>query len=184
MTKTSASHRREAPLYSKFYLLPWVSDEDGKLTEFRRLTNPHTQVQYIEVKRRGRNETGFEENLYTLPGTTKETKDNVEKIFMGAVDAKAALCPRPVASRHNSGGELRHAWARFLLSLMLRTPEQIHSFKEVMRLHWEKPDAEIQARYDARDSPTGPQHWRGGSKKRISEERDSRFPLNRGQWFH
>ncbi|WP_439896131.1 DUF4238 domain-containing protein [Rhizobium aegyptiacum] len=63
----------------KFYLLPWVSDEDGKLTEFRRLTNPHTQVQYIEDKRRGRNETGFEENLYTLPGTTKETKDNVKR---------------------------------------------------------------------------------------------------------
>jgi hypothetical protein len=132
----------------KFYLTPWLGD-DTKLTEFRSITNPYTKAQHIEVKRRGVDETGYVKNLYTLAGLTKETRDTVEKIFMGAVDGKAALARDQLLEGVIPQGELRHAWARFLLSLMLRTPEQIRSFKSIMRLHWEQPDEEIQARYEA-----------------------------------
>lgn len=76
----------------QFYLEPWINREtDDKLTEYRRLKFDHEQQHRLEIKRRGKMETGWENNLYIIPGATKETKQNVERIFMGAVDGKAAL---------------------------------------------------------------------------------------------
>ncbi|NTI50987.1 DUF4238 domain-containing protein [Agrobacterium rhizogenes] len=132
----------------QFYLRPWLGS-DNKLLEFRRLKFEHEPLPRLEIKRRGTGETGCEENLYTLHGATKETKQNVERIFMGAVDGKAALARDELLNGVIPQGELRHAWARFLLSLSLRTPEQIRLFKKFLRDYWENPDANLLARYDA-----------------------------------
>jgi Protein of unknown function (DUF4238) len=135
----------------QFYLEPWVNREtDNKLTEYRRLTFDNEPRHRLEIKRRGRMETGWEKNLYIIPGATKETRQNVERIFMGAVDGKAAL-----AHDIMLGGEvpmepeLRHAWSRFLLSLMIRTPEEIRAFKTKVRTDLSTPNPEYQERYEA-----------------------------------
>lgn len=135
----------------QFYLEPWVNrDLDDKLTEYRRLKFPHEQFPRLEIKRRGKMETGWAENLYRIPGATKETQQNIEKIFMGAVDTKAAQ-----ARDMMLGGvvpvdpELRHGWARFLLSLIIRTPEEVKAFKYNVRQNLMNPEPEYQARYDA-----------------------------------
>lgn len=44
--------------------------------------------------------------------------------------------------------ELRHAWARFLLSLIIRTPEEIKAFKERIIRDLSVPDPAFQSRYD------------------------------------
>ena len=132
----------------QFYLRPWLG-ADNKLTEYRRLKFPHEPVPRLEIKRRGTKETGYEENLYTIPGATLETKHNVEKIFMGLVDKRAAdardLLLRSIIPTEP---ELRHAWARFLLSLIIRTPEEIRALKNRIVRDLNVPDPDFQSRYD------------------------------------
>lgn len=122
---------------------------DNKLTEYRRLKFPHEQLPRLEIKRRGTRETGYEEDLYTIPGATPETKQNVEKIFMGAVDKKAADA-RDLLLQNiiPTDPELRHGWARFLLSLIIRTPEEIRAFKAKIMRDLDVHDPALQARYD------------------------------------
>ncbi|WP_280139972.1 DUF4238 domain-containing protein [Rhizobium sp. Leaf391] len=132
----------------QFYLKPWLG-ADNKLTEYRRLKFPHEQFPRLEIKRRGTGETGYAENLYIIPGATPETKQNIEKIFMGAVDKKAADArDQLLQSNIPTDPELRHAWARFLLSLIIRTPEEIRAFKVKVIRDMDVPDPAFQARYD------------------------------------
>jgi len=135
----------------QFYLEPWVNrDFDNKLTEYRSLKYPHEPFPRLEIKRRGKMETGFVENLYRIPGATKETKQNVERIFMGAVDKHAATARNMMLEGTvPTDANLRHAWARFLLSLIMRTPEAVRSFKSKVRSDFLAPDPDFQARYDA-----------------------------------
>ncbi len=53
----------------QFYLRPWLG-EDRKLEEFGRV--PPTNQ--IRSRRRGTNSTGYEDDLYEIPGVTEETK--------------------------------------------------------------------------------------------------------------
>lgn len=135
----------------QFYLEPWVNrDLDNKLLEYRRLQLPREQLPRLEIKRRGKMETGWAENLYRIPGASKETQQNVEKIFMGAVDTKAAQArDMMLAGNVPVDPEIRHGWARFLLSLIIRTPEAVQAFKKKVRSDFLNPDPEFQGRYDA-----------------------------------
>lgn len=69
----------------QFYLSQWCG-EDDKLQEYGRV--PPTME--IRSRRRGPRSTGFVPNLYTLPGVTEETKQNVEKVFYQKVDTEAS----------------------------------------------------------------------------------------------
>ncbi|MFW8642764.1 hypothetical protein ACOJBO_08265 [Rhizobium beringeri] len=82
-----------------------------------------------------------------MPGTTKETKDNVEKDIHGRRRCEGRPCLRPVASRHNSGGGVAACLGKVSAIADVADTGADPLFQEVMRLHWEKPDAEIQARY-------------------------------------
>ncbi len=132
----------------QFYLRPWLGT-DNKLTEFRRLHLPRDTFPRLEVKRRGTKETGWERNLYCIPGATVETKDNVERLFMGVVDARAAAA-RDMLLRGEIPGtnELRLAWSRFLLSLLVRTPDEVRRLKRNILEYLMMPDLVFQAKYD------------------------------------
>ncbi|WP_413709230.1 DUF4238 domain-containing protein [Rhizobium sp. Rhizsp82] len=134
----------------QFYLEPWVDrNRDNKLTEYRRLKYPHEVFPRLEIKRRGKMETGFVENLYRIPGATKETQQNVERIFMGAVDKHAATArDMMLAGNIPTEARIRHAWARFLLSLMIRAPEVVHAFKRKVRSDFLTPDPGFQEKYN------------------------------------
>lgn len=68
---------------------------------------------------------------------------------MGAVDKKAADARNQLLqSNIPTDPELRHAWARFLLSLIIRTPEEIRAFKIKVIRDMDVPDPAFQARYD------------------------------------
>ncbi|MCD7111916.1 DUF4238 domain-containing protein [Rhizobium sp. DKSPLA3] len=134
----------------QFYLEPWVNREtDNKLTEFRRLKFPLEPLPRLEIKRRGKMETGYVENLYRVPGASKATQQNVERIFMGAVDKHAATArDMMLAGNIPMEPRIRHAWARFLLSLVMRTPEAVKAFKYKVRSDLLAPDPEFQSKYD------------------------------------
>jgi len=155
----------------KFYLREWLGN-DHKLLEYRREQRKDELRPRLEIKRRGLNETGYEENLYTLPGASKETRQNVEQIFMGAVDNKASLARNLLLNGVIPDGELRFAWARFLLSLMLRTPDQIHLFKEIMRAYWDNPSADLLERYSGAREQNWPEtlaEWLKGEDPKSLE---------------
>lgn len=108
-------------------------------------------------------ETGWVENLYWIPGVTKETQQNVEKIFMGAVDTKAAQArDMMLGDVVPVQPELRHGWSRFLLSLMIRTPDEVKAFKYRVKQDMQTYNPEYQEKYDAirrEDWPATLEEW-------------------------
>ncbi|MFF0919434.1 DUF4238 domain-containing protein [Rhizobium leguminosarum] len=127
----------------QFYLRPWLG-EDHKLEEFGR--EPYSGQ--IRSRRRGTNSTGYEHDLYTIPGADEQTKHNIERIFMGTVDKTAATARDLLLSGVIPTGELRYAWSRFLMSMAMRTPEEMRKYKENFVKLWMKPVAKYQAEYE------------------------------------
>jgi hypothetical protein len=105
-----------------FYLKPWTN-ERGQLCEFSR---PYKDV---VSKWKHPAATAFVDGLYTIPGLPPDDAAYVERAFMGAVDFWAAQAHRVFLEGDPSKKDLASkqlvGWARFLYSLMLRTPEQI-----------------------------------------------------------
>ena len=137
----------------QFYLRPWLG-ADHKLQEFRRGYQGR-----IQTGRYGTKSTGFEIDLYTLPGVTEATKQNVEKVYMGLVDGNAAVVRDMLLDGripHDQG--LRHTWVRFILSLILRHPEAVAKFKQRYARDFGKSDARLQEKYESlrreHDPPT------------------------------
>jgi hypothetical protein len=127
----------------QFYLRPWLGD-DHKLQEFRRGYKDR-----IQTGRYGTLVTGCEEDLYTVPGVTEETKHNIERYFMSFVD-NAAVKARDMMleDRIPQDPEIRHSWARFILSLVFRNPEELGKFKTDFKAKMLAPLPEIQAKYE------------------------------------
>lgn len=126
----------------QFYLRPWL-DADDKLEEYGRAP-PSNQ---IRSRRRGTDSTGFVYNLYTLPGTTEDTKQNVERVFFGKVDTDAAKVRDKLLAGASLSLPDRYNWARFILSLILRNPEEVLKMKVGVNAIFDQPDAELQAKY-------------------------------------
>ena len=126
----------------QFYLRPWVN-ADGKLEEYGRVP-PSNQ---IRSRRRGTLSTGYVPNLYTLPGTTNATRQNVERLFFGTVDTDAALARRKLLAGDTLSEIDRYRWARFILSLILRNPEEVNKLKARVNQIYDQPDSEIQEQY-------------------------------------
>jgi Protein of unknown function (DUF4238) len=110
-----------------FYLRQWAGP-DGKLCEYSR---PYAET---KAKRKHPSGTGYVAGLYTIPGISPEQSQFVEKRFMQAVDNWAARAlavmlrgnPQP----HDLDRRLKVAWARFLYSLIIRTPEHIRRIQQ------------------------------------------------------
>lgn len=136
----------------QFYLRPWLG-VDHKLEEFGRVP-PSNQ---IRSRRRGTESTGFQYNLYTIPGATTKTEQNIERVFMSAVDNTAAVARDKLLRGIIPTGSLRQAWARFLLSLVIRTPDEIRGFRENYIANWMRPNAELQSRYEVVRKPGWPE---------------------------
>jgi hypothetical protein len=112
-----------------FHLSQWAGD-NGRLCEYSR---PHKTV---KAKRKHPSATGYVNGLYTIPGLPLEDAQYVEKRFFQFNDDWAAKALQ-VFLLHNPGkrdltAKEKVGWARFIYSLMLRTPEQILSIKQRM----------------------------------------------------
>lgn len=133
----------------QFYLRPWLGI-DHKLQEFRR-----GHGNRVQSGRYGTKSTGYVEDLYALPGVSEDTRHKIENMFMMPVDTSAMRARNLLLQGTIPTDELRPAWARFLLSLLLRSPEQIAAFKTRVAADWRKPDTAMQARYEKARKP----HW-------------------------
>jgi hypothetical protein len=107
-----------------FYLARWTG-ADGRLCRYHR---PYGRT---VASHRSPEHTGFEKDLYTMEGVDEPRI--IETGFFSQVDNAAA----PVLDRMVSGGlaaltgPQRSSWARFIMSLQLRSP---YSLSEVRKL--------------------------------------------------
>ncbi|WP_392714257.1 DUF4238 domain-containing protein [Rhizobium ruizarguesonis] len=136
----------------QFYLRPWLGDDD-RLQELKR---GHHNL--VTSKRVFTKQTGYAPDLYTLPGATEETKQNVEKAFMAFVDNEAVKArDMMLAGQIPSDPKTREAWTRFVLSMVFRNPEEMPKFKERFREELLRQDPKIQAEYEKQKEPDDPE---------------------------
>ncbi|MBB4339532.1 DUF4238 domain-containing protein [Rhizobium leguminosarum] len=128
----------------QFYLKQWEGP-DQKLQVYLRRGDG-----LIITKRLARKATGYEVDLYKLSGATPEREHEVERLFMALVDDEAVrVRDGMLASILPKEQQKRFAWARFVLSLVIRNPDELKTFKADYAKHLLMPAPEFQARYAA-----------------------------------
>ncbi len=136
-----------------FYLSRWAGD-DQRVCRFSR---PHGKE--VKAKRVVPKGTGFEPKLYETRGLPSERAQTMEKDFMAKLDTMAAEalelleCGLP---EKKWTSRPRSSWSRFLLTQMLRTPEDIAQLKSSVGQDWGKVIPELEEVYAARRSETDP----------------------------
>lgn len=140
-----------------FYLKRWVGP-DGKVTEF---TKPYRDIvsKPIVPER-----TGYQERLYELKGYEPELAQQVEEKFFKPIDTWASKALE-MLERHGHdapwNSDSRSAWTRFILSLLLRCPEDIALFREWWHADFGNTDEAAEARYRG--------SWKAGDPETFSE---------------
>jgi hypothetical protein len=109
-----------------FYLKQWANDK-GLLTLY---TRPWKHVVCDDV---APSATGYEHNLYTLEGVAEDSRFWLEKEFMArTIDSPAAEILKDMLRGHKVlDGESRSIWTRFIVSLMMRTPESVRNIQQL-----------------------------------------------------
>lgn len=125
-----------------FYLKRWAqSSNDGKLVEFSR---PHGPA--VKPRRVTPAGTGFLNKLYAINDLPPGEAQQVEEEFMqpvdtGAADALALLEAGDTIIRHST--KYRSAWSLFLMSLMMRMPNDLEALKSSYAQRWLDSLAEL-----------------------------------------
>jgi hypothetical protein len=135
-----------------FYLKRWVGD-DGRLCQFSR---PHLEV---VAHRKYPSQTAYVERLYELPGLSLDKAQQIEQRFMQRVDSLAAEALTALEddiARMTQDLRLRSAWSRFIMSLLMRTPEDIATLKSVTSEEWNRAMPRLESEYSAVRTPNDP----------------------------
>jgi len=109
----------------RFYLQRWA-DHRGRLIEYSR-QGKHNFVKTRPTSPRG---TGYIRGLNLIPEVSPDIAEFIEKKFMRAVDDWAARAAAAfLANREEPSDHEKVGWARFLYSLIIRTPEHIERIR-------------------------------------------------------
>lgn len=114
-----------------FYLKRWAGP-DSRVCEFSR---PYRNV--VKPRRVHPAQTGFVRRLYSLRGFPPHLENQIESSFFRVVDSEAAHALKILESGKEAdlGERQRSAWSRFIMSLLLRMPEDIEEFR---RISWDR----------------------------------------------
>lgn len=137
-----------------FFLRRWENVATGKLTQF---SNPYKRK--ISIKSVSAESTGFEYGLYEIKDFRPNNAQQVEENFFKPLDTFACQSLEMLETHgHNAPWDTktRSAWSRFILSLLLRCPEDIAIFRQWWREEFSVTDAEAEARYLASYKPGDP----------------------------
>ena len=135
----------------QFLLHEWTVG--GKLHRFQKPT-PGKIVEHRKPTRA----VGFRERLYEIPEYPPETAQSIEQGFMKTLDDTAAIAHKLLLNNDFTDLDQsnRSAWTRFLLSLMLRTPDNLAAYKAGFTAVYDTPTPDIQAKYEAQKAPHDP----------------------------
>ncbi|XUY30247.1 DUF4238 domain-containing protein (plasmid) [Agrobacterium sp. rho-8.1] len=128
----------------RFYLKPWQGP-DGKLEVFQRRSDG-----LIVSKRMHRKATGYAMDLYKLPDVSPADEHKMESAFMSPIDDEAVRArDLLLGEMAPADGRTRSAWSRFILSMMLRSPEEVAAFKRYYTDLVPTMHPELQSKYAA-----------------------------------
>ena len=134
-----------------FYLSRWAVQSDNQLCQFSRPFNK------VVPKRKHPSATGYLDRLYELDGLEGDLAQQVESKFFSPVDSAAADALSLMEQQGNRAvwnQRRRSAWSRFLHSMLLRTPEDLETFKASWRsLMLNDKTDEWEARYEEIKQP-------------------------------
>jgi hypothetical protein len=107
-----------------FYLRQWA-DADRKIVRF---TKPYGNI--VKPLRVHPDGAGYIERLYAVEGLPDEAKQDLETEFLSPVDSRAADALTAMLAGEDLTQTQRLAWARFIATLLFRTPDDIAKLKE------------------------------------------------------
>jgi hypothetical protein len=153
-----------------FYSSLWTG-EDGKLCEF---TRPYDRVKPL---RKHPAATGYSLDLYTEVALPPELRTYLEDRFLKRVDQRASDALHVILANRieDLPPELRTAWARFLMSMVQRSPAKVAELRDRWKAEYLKPDEVIERRYQELRTSTDP------ATLREYLEQASAETLGRGQ---
>jgi hypothetical protein len=136
-----------------FYLSRWAG-AFNKVTEFAKVHGGK-----IVAKPKMPERTGYKERLYEMQGVEPELAQQFEEKYFKPIDTMAATALEMLYQHgHNAPwtAKSRTAWTRFMMSLLLRCPEDIDAFRAWWHDDFASTDREAEARYQAKRSPDDP----------------------------
>lgn len=111
-------------------------------------------------------ETGFVRGLYEMQGLPGPLQDQFERLFLSPVDSKAAEALNMMErGEMNWTADLRSGWTRFILTLLLRMPEDVADMKALAQWHFFH-DEDVEKRYRSLRRESDPDTWAMWVEKR------------------
>lgn len=151
------SRKAEQPLYHhylpSFYQARWVGDH-GKL---RRFSKPYADK--LVAKWVSPQVSGGEKGLYTDPSSVPERAQDAETGFMSPLDSTAAEALAALEQddpRMRRDPQMRSAWSRFLMSLMMRMPDHLDTLETGLAEEWARRMPELETAYSKNKGPSDP----------------------------
>lgn len=165
----------------QFYLRRWTGS-DGRLCRF---SKPYGDL--IVAKRVSPKGTGGRNLLYTLTSAPDGQAQQIEKGFMHPVDTLASDALSMLESgdhRLLRDAKYRSAWSRFIMSLMLRMPEDISGLQQAIGEEWARRMPELSRKYEELRSPSDPPTFQHYLEQRADDMRDWALQTNRSLIDH
>ncbi|MFG1338984.1 DUF4238 domain-containing protein [Xanthobacter autotrophicus] len=157
-----------------FYLKRWAGSD-------RRVCQFSEHMGEIVPNRRSPKATGFVDGLYKIEGLPEHLNQQVEKKFFQPADSMAAKALSMMESYGDNtkwDNKLRSAWTLFLISLLLRCPEDIDIFSKWWGGEFIQTDRESEQEYQKRRRDSDPVNFREYLTNRpISEIEITKFRI-------
>lgn len=163
---------RDHHFLPRFYLSRWIDPGIGELWEYSRPRD------LVVVRRRSTKGTGKQEHLYSIAGEVDpQLREQVELRLMSPLDnvAAAALDHIERTKQRPTDIALRDGWARFVMSLLHRSPRRLAYLENLIRNHIVETTPEDEATYQAlrrpEDPPTLSRVFADADETRLSRSR-------------
>jgi hypothetical protein len=112
-----------------FYLNSWAIDD--------RVTRYYRPCSGVVVSPTAPKNTGYENHLYTFQGVSPEQQEILETQFFSPVDSSAAIAHKLLLAGclNQLTNQQRADWARFMMSMQLRSPFALGEVKRLADQH-------------------------------------------------
>jgi hypothetical protein len=137
----------------EFLIREWAGS-DGKVERFVRVPGGR-----VHARRVAPSAIGFEKDLYLNTHVSDPWKSQaLETDFFSPLDNLAAKTMQTMLrGEHISDGDMRSAWASFLMSLFHRSPTDLDATKTAIAEMLAQEDPEVEARYRLKRKPEHPE---------------------------
>jgi len=166
MSESNAQIARDNHFVPIFYLNRWRGD-DGKVEVVRKIRGK------IVRSRRSPKNTGFTVDLYSYDEKFVEASpDEIETQILRPLDNSGAIIVSKIISREELSDSEKEIWARFIVSMRMRSPTMIAKAEERASERISRMLDDMEADYHAHKSPNDPETplgWMNANKPGLLE---------------